>query len=129
MLIDYEARFGIPRLKPWTEHLDDKWLFHPHFFKKLAANLGLIFHGIFPLNTNLDNIITNSVLTTIKLAGLDSIPKPEALYKELKYFDDQFSSEMKEKFSLEGIIIFEKNNFINNFAIQIQDLLIKVKDL
>jgi len=41
MCQDYEARFGVPRVKSWTKNLDDKWLFHASNLREMSEKIGL----------------------------------------------------------------------------------------
>ena len=52
MINDYEHRFGVPHLKPWTSSLDDKWLFTRNYFDKISIELGLFVELIKPLTDN-----------------------------------------------------------------------------
>lgn len=105
---DYEARFGVPRLKPWTHVLDDKWLFHPSYLCEMASKIGLELELVTPAVENTDSVFSNSVLTTLRLAGLGDVALPNRLLKVLKTFDDGISPNLKSRLTPEGIIVLVK---------------------
>ncbi len=105
---DYEARFGVPRVKPWTRDLDDKWLFHPFYLREMASNIGLKFELISPVNTNLEQIFSDAVRSTLNCAGLGGIPTPDKMWEILKLFDVGMSADLKKRLTSEGIIILAK---------------------
>lgn len=109
MCKDYEARFGIPKIKPWTSNLDDKWFLHHSYLKQLSDSTGLRLETISPISTNLEKIFTESVLGTINLAGLNDVAIPNKLLEVLNVFDLGISENLKKLFSPEGIIILSKD--------------------
>lgn len=106
---DNEARFGVPRVKPWTQHLDDKWLFHPSYLRDLAKNLGITLEMVAPTGTEHERLFSNAVRVNLEIAGLGDLPTPERLWELLRNFDEGISTELKRRFALEGIIILAKN--------------------
>lgn len=109
---DYEARFGVPRVKSQTNSLDDKWMFHKSYLRDLGNKVGLTLDVVIPTEENLDKIFTSSVRSTLRPAGLDGIKTPEKLWTILNNLDMSMTAEMKKNFSPEGIIIFSKPNKI-----------------
>jgi len=109
MCHDYEARFGVPRVKPWTRNLDDKWLFHPSYLRDMASNIGLTLDLVAPTSTSLDNLFSNSVRCTLNLAGLGGVPTSDKLWEILDSFDVGVSADLKKRFTPEGIIILAKS--------------------
>jgi SAM-dependent methyltransferase len=105
---DYEARFGVPRVKPWTSGLDDKWLFHPAYLRDMASNIGLKFEQIAPICPNVEHIFSGAVRSTINCAGLGDVPTPDRMWEVLDMFDKSISADLKKRFSSEGIIILAK---------------------
>lgn len=105
---DYEARFGVPRVKPWTSALDDKWLFHPAYLREMASKIGLTLELVAPTHTTVDKIFSDSVRVTLNIAGLGNIPTPDKLWEILALFDTGISTNLKERFTSEGIIILAK---------------------
>lgn len=105
---DYEARFGVPRLKPWTHDLDDKWLFHPAYLREMAGNIGLTLELVAPYTDKPVNIFTESVRITLNLAGLGGVPVSDKLWELLASFDSGISDDLKKRFASEGIIILAK---------------------
>ena len=108
MCHDYEARFGIPRIKPWTSVLDDKWLFHPAYLKDLARGIGLSFELIDPMYTNPKTIFKDSIRITLDCAGLKDIPTPQKMWDIIEQFDAGVSDSLKTRFTSEGIIVLKK---------------------
>lgn len=108
MCQDYEARFGVPRVKPWTQDLDDKWLFHPSYLREMSENIGLTLKLVAPTSTSLESVFSNSVRGTLNVAGLGDVPTPKRLWEILESFDNGISDDLKKKLAPEGIIILEK---------------------
>lgn len=111
MCQDYEARFGVPRVKPWTRRLDDKWLFHPSYLREVAKNIGLTFELICPMSDDLEKMFQNAVRGTLNVAGLGAVPTPQKLWEILESFDAGVSTDLKRRLSPEGIIILAKPEF------------------
>jgi SAM-dependent methyltransferase len=105
---DYEARFGVPRVKPWTSGLDDKWLFHPNYLREMASNIGLTFEQIAPISPDLAHIFSGSVRSTLNCAGLGDVPTPDKMWEVLAMFDAGISADLKKRLTSEGIIILAK---------------------
>jgi SAM-dependent methyltransferase len=105
---DYEARFGVPRVKPWTRDLDDKWLFHPTYLREMAANIGLTLELVAPTSSELDKMFSNSVRINLNIAGLGDLPTPDKLWELLATFDAGIAPNLKQRFTSEGIIILTK---------------------
>lgn len=106
---DYEARFGVPRVKPWTGGLDDKWLFHPAYLRDLAKKINLCLEVVAPTGTaSLEKLFSDIVRSTLQIGGLGSIPTPDKLWALLDTFDAGIADGLKERFTSEGIIVFTK---------------------
>lgn len=105
---DYEARFGIPRAKPWTPDLDDKWFFHASFLRRMAANLGLTLETIAPTVPDLRNLFRDTVHGHIAAAGLADVPVPARMREILERFDAGVLPGLKKLFAPAGIIVLAK---------------------
>ncbi len=106
---DYEARFGVPRVKPWTSGLDDKWLFHPSYLREMASNIQLTLELVAPTGTvGLEQLFSDVVRSTLRIGGLGSVPTPDTLWAIVESFDVGISQQLKERFTSEGIIILAK---------------------
>jgi SAM-dependent methyltransferase len=105
---DYEARFGVPRVKPWTSGLDDKWLFHPAYLREMASNIGLSFEQIAPTSHDLAHVFSGSVRSTLNCAGLGDVPTPDQMWEVLALFDAGISADLKKRLTSEGLIILAK---------------------
>ena len=108
MCQDYEARFGVPRVKSWTKNLDDKWLFHASNLREMAEKIGLRLDFIAPTSTDTNKIFTNAIRWNLDVAGLADIPTPGRMWKVLDLFDEGISPQLKELFTPEGIICLVK---------------------
>jgi len=108
MCQDYEARFGVPRVKPFTKNLDDKWLFHTSYLREMAEKIGLALELVAPTITDSGKLFSNAVCGNLEVAGLGDIPVPDSIMKTLQVFDDGISPELKEFFAPEGIICLAK---------------------
>jgi SAM-dependent methyltransferase len=107
MLIDFEARFGVPRAKPWTADLDDKWLFSYSYFLSLANDLGLNEVNMYPQSSNIDDIYTKNFQTLISVSGNIDIEIPSFIWKTASEFDN-IPSSIKKNLTPEATIIFRK---------------------
>jgi SAM-dependent methyltransferase len=108
MCEDYEARFGVPRVKPWTRDLDDKWLFHTSYLRKMAADISLSLERVAPTTSNVEKLFSDSVRGTLDVAGLSGVPTPRKMWDILVEFDMGISDELKRRLTPEGIIILRK---------------------
>ncbi len=108
LLQDSEARFGVPRRKPWSEHLDDKWFFNQAYLRSLARDIGLRFVSALPNTDEIEHLYENSVVSTIKVNGRWQADIPEMVLSKLRAFDASIACEMKRQFSPEAIIKFTK---------------------
>jgi SAM-dependent methyltransferase len=105
---DYEARFGIPRLKPWTALLDDKWLFHASYLRTLAGTIGAELVTIEPVPVQFDKMFEAAIRFTLNAAGLGDVPTPSRLWRVVESYDLGMSTSLKRKFSPEGVIVLKK---------------------
>ena len=104
MCQDYDARFGVPRVKSFTKNLDDKWLFHISYLRELARRIGLELELVAPTITDSDKIFSSAVRGNMDVAGLANITTPDSMWKMLELFDQGISLQLKEFFAPEGII-------------------------
>jgi SAM-dependent methyltransferase len=106
---DYEARFGVPRVKSWTSGLDDKWLFHPTYLREMAGKINMTLELVAPTGTvGLEKLFSDVVRSTLNIGGLGSLSTPDKLWELLATFDVGISQTLKERFTSEGIIILAK---------------------
>jgi len=109
MCQDYEARFGVPRVKSFTKNLDDKWLFHTSYLREMAGKIGLTLELVAPTITDSGRIFSNAVRGNLEVAGLGDIVAPDSMWKTLEIFDNGISPGLKEFFAPEGIICLAKH--------------------
>ena len=106
---DYEARFGVPRVKPWTSRLDDKWFFHAIYLREMASKINMTLELVAPTGTvGLENLFSDMVRSTLNIGGLGSISTPDKLWEIIETFDVGISQNLKKRFTSEGIIILAK---------------------
>jgi len=108
MCHDYEARFGIPRVKPWTDSLDDKWLFHPAYLRDMAASIGLTLHSITPTSDDPTELFQSAVRGTLSVAGLGDVPTPAKMWEIVASFDAGIAAPLKHRFAPEGVIVLAR---------------------
>lgn len=108
MCQDYEARFGVPRVKPFTKNLDDKWLFHTSYLRDMAEKIGLVLEFVAPTITDSGNLFSNAVRGNLDVAGLGDISAPDSMWNMLEVFDRGITPDLKEFFAPEGIICLSK---------------------
>jgi 2-polyprenyl-3-methyl-5-hydroxy-6-metoxy-1,4-benzoquinol methylase len=108
MIVDYQARFGVPRIKPWTSSLDDKWMFHASYLHEVCGQLGLRLVGIHDTGAADEPRFTNDVRGTLNVAGLGNVPTPKKMWDLLAEFDNGLAPNLKRRFASTGIIIIKK---------------------
>lgn len=108
MLADYNARFGVPNVKPWTQYLDDKWFFSKDYFRSLGTELGFEVEAVEPIHGNVANLIEGTVISTIRLSGLDHLPIPAKLSRLLRDFDAGISDTLKRRLDPSAAIVLRK---------------------
>ena len=84
---DLEARFGVPRTKPWTRYMDDKWLFHPSYLRQVANNIGLKLDIVAPIYKSIQDIFSRSVRISLHGAGLGGVPVSAKFWEIIDQFD------------------------------------------
>jgi len=102
---DFEARLGVPEVKPWTSSLDDKWFFHLSHLRELSSSLGLSSVQTFALTDEFSSYFRGYVGSLLGATGNAGLVLPEKVERLIKSFDEGISSELKSKMLLEGIVI------------------------
>jgi SAM-dependent methyltransferase len=108
LLFDSEARFGVPRLKPWSEHLDDKWFFSSAYLRELASDIGLRFVSALPNTENMDSLFEGSMVSTIRISGRWDAEIPQAVVAKLRAFDAGILPDLKRLFVPDATIMMIK---------------------
>jgi 2-polyprenyl-3-methyl-5-hydroxy-6-metoxy-1,4-benzoquinol methylase len=108
MIRDYDARFGLPDVKPWTAHLDDKWFFSRSYFLGLGKDLGFKVEAILPTLDQFSGMFAQAVMTTLRLSGNGHLPLPEKLPGLLNEFDRGTAESIKKRVSLGTMVVLRK---------------------
>ncbi len=104
---DYEARFGVPRIKPWTANLDDKWVFNATYLRGLARELGCSNVTIRPLTDDFSTMFEQAVLGTLGASGRPR-ELPQCALDLLRKLDAGVSADVKSRMVAEAIVLLTK---------------------
>jgi len=105
---DLLARLDVPKTKPFTKDLDDKWVFDTTYLSSLAAQLGMKHVEIFPVMQDLTTVFETSFRALLAESGNSDIVLPAYVEDLLREFDAGISSNLKSRFCPVGIIIFTR---------------------
>jgi 2-polyprenyl-3-methyl-5-hydroxy-6-metoxy-1,4-benzoquinol methylase len=108
MRLDIQSRLGVPVLKPWSEHLDDKWVFDEPYLHTLAKDLDFSGVEIYPSSTDLETVYTDAFYSLLSDSGNKNAYVCPQINQVLFEFDRGFARELKQKLAPSGIIIFRK---------------------
>jgi SAM-dependent methyltransferase len=106
---DYNARFDLETVKPFTKDLDDKWLFTKRFFADICRRSGCRLVEI--LNNKEEGLAqayTNQLLENLKLSGLGHYPLPSWLLQLCGEFDQCLDLSLKRGLVLDGTAVIRK---------------------
>ncbi len=105
---DIQHRQGPPKCKPWTEHLDDKWVFNAAYLSDLAKSLGCTHSEVFPAQAEVKELFEGSLKDLLVVSGNASVKLTSASVAFLKEVDQGLSTSLKQRLCPTGIIIFTK---------------------
>jgi SAM-dependent methyltransferase len=106
---DYNARFEPESPKPYTQDLDDKWLFTKRFFGQICARNGCRLIDITNIRAGaLEEACTLQVLGNLQLTGLDRHTLPAWCLTLCRDYDRSLDLELKRQMLLEGTVIIRK---------------------
>ena len=106
---DYNARFDVENVKPFTKDLDDKWLFTQRFFADLCRQADCRMLGIRNNKEGvLERAFTEQMFENLKLSGLDCHPLPRWLLELCEEFDQHLDVSLKRRLVLDGTVIIRK---------------------
>ncbi|ANY77700.1 hypothetical protein BB934_05180 [Microvirga ossetica] len=108
MVQDYEARFGVPRVKPWTGNLDDKWLFNRTYLKWLVNELGLRLDSVNAMSDDSSRWIESMIRGNLSTSGNATVPTPPRMWEVVAEFDQGISTTVKRYLMQEAIIVLRK---------------------
>jgi len=105
---DIQHRQGPPNCKPWTEHLDDKWVFNTAYLSDLAKSLGCKHSEVFPAQSEMANLFEGSLKDLLVVSGNANVKLSDAAVAFLKEVDQGLSTNLKQRLCPTGIIVFTK---------------------
>lgn len=105
---DIQARQGPPDEKPWTQHLDDKWIFDTAYLVQLGSQLGCCSVNIYPVQDDLSHVFEISFKSLLADSGNADVAIPERVLSFLREVDAGISPELKKKLCPTGIIVITK---------------------
>lgn len=106
--LDVQCRLGPPAAKPWTPHLDDKWVFDEPYLIGLAGELGMSKVDVHPGQPDLTRIYESAFRSLLSDSGLGGISVPEPVMDCVREFDESIGPGLKAKLCPTGIIVFTK---------------------
>lgn len=106
--LDIQARLGVPKVKPWTEYLDDKWVFDEPYLADLAKQLALSGVDVYPGQEDLTLVFETSFRSLLADSGNSDVLIPDEVWQVVREFDQGISNDLKRRLCPTGIIIFTK---------------------
>jgi SAM-dependent methyltransferase len=109
VILDYNARFDVERVKPYTQWLDDKWLFTRRFFGDICLQTGCRLVAIANNREDLlEEAYTRQLLDNLKLTGLEQHKLPDWCLEICLEFDRLVEPSLKRRLVLDGMVIIRK---------------------
>lgn len=105
---DIHARLGVPATKPWTPHLDDKWVFDVPYLHALGRQLGMPHVAVHPSQADVTTLFETSFRSLLSDSGNVGVEIPCGVIAAVRRFDQGLSDEMKRSLFPTGIIVFTK---------------------
>ncbi len=105
---DIQHRQGPPDEKPWTQHLDDKWIFDSAYLAQLGTQLGCSSVNIHPVQDDLSHVFEVSFKSLLADSGNADVAIPERVLSFLREVDAGISPALKKKLCPTGIIVITK---------------------
>ena len=106
---DYNARFDLEKMKPFTKDLDDKWLFTRSFFADICRRSGC---RLVEIRNNKEEALaqayTHQLLENLRLSGLGHHPLPSWVLEFCAEFDQQLDVSLKRRLVLDGTVVIRK---------------------
>jgi SAM-dependent methyltransferase len=106
--LDIQARLGVPNVKPWTEHLDDKWVFDEPYLADLTRQLGFSRADVYPAQEDLTAVYETTFRSLLSDSGNRGVEIPDVVLEAVREFDRGISVELKRKLCPTGIIVLTK---------------------
>ncbi len=106
--LDIQSRLGPPVEKPWTERLDDKWVFDESYLVELAGQLGLAKVEVHPAQADLSHVFEAAFVSVLADSGHQELAIPTAVLDCVREFDHGIDAALKRRFCPTGIIVFTK---------------------
>jgi SAM-dependent methyltransferase len=108
MRLDIQARLGCPAAKPWTPHLDDKWVFNEAYWMDLSEQLGCSEVSVYPAQEDVSRLYEGGFRSLLADSGNRGVAIPDEILSILRRFDSGMSRELKEVLSPTGIVVMRK---------------------
>lgn len=108
MRLDIQSRLGVPVQKPWTQFLDDKWVFDMPYLRNLAEKLELSKVSVMPSPLDVTKVYEETFQSLLRDSGNGNIPVPAAVTAVVQAFDQEIGANLKRKMCPTGIIVFTK---------------------
>ena len=105
---DIQARQGPPDEKPWTQLLDDKWIFDSSYLAVLAAQLECESVKVWPAQEDLRHVFETTFKSLLVESGNATLRLSESALQLLRDVDAGISVELKKKMCPTGIIVITK---------------------
>ena len=106
--LDTRARLGPPAPKPWTPHLDDKWVFDVPYLRRLGRELGASHVDVHPGPSDTSHVISGVFRGTLSDAGFPLDDVPPEVWELAREIENGISPELRPMFSPTGIIVLTK---------------------
>ena len=104
---DFQHRLGVPELKPWTVHLDDKWLFDEPYLQRLAQQLHFQRHVTHPGIVAFPTVFEISFRALLEESGIAHADVSSGVWEIVREFDRSVSDRLKAQTPPTGYIVFE----------------------
>jgi SAM-dependent methyltransferase len=105
---DLQARQGPPEEKPWTRHLDDKWIFDASYLQKLADELECSSVEVHPAQRDLSQVFTKTFYSLLGESGNSDLKLSDHVQQFLHDVDSGISAKLKQRLCPTGIIVMTK---------------------
>lgn len=107
---DFDARKGIGEIRPYTQHLDDKWFFTRQWFETQAARLGCTCR----IRSSVEHQrewFSRTFRIGLRMSGQnEDLPVPDWAMSVLRAFDETFSAAARDEIMVTGIVVLQKRD-------------------
>lgn len=117
MVRDYNARFDTGTVKPYTQYLDDKWLFTKKFFADVCGQHGCEVAVIYSNQVDTNNLFEQQLLCNLKLAGITLDTVPDWVLQIAREIDSTLPAGVKNQLIIDGSVIVRRIAPLNTAAL------------